>query len=99
MALENGNGGGVYASTEAMVEDHRVMSLDSLKVLETRVDDVVARHAAMAADRERLRTELRAAQARIAELSAQLETYEKERGQIRARVESILGRLEGLDLS
>ena len=99
MALENGNGHGVYASTEAMVEDRRAISLDSLKVLESRVDDVVSRHAAMAADRERLQTELGAAQTRIAELTAQLETYEKERGQIRARVESILGRLEGLDLS
>ena len=99
MPLENGNGHGVYASTEAMVEEHRAISLDSLRVLESRVDDVVARHAAIAADRDRLQTELGAAQARIAELAAQLETYEKERGQIRARVESILGRLEGLDLS
>jgi septal ring factor EnvC (AmiA/AmiB activator) len=99
MPLENGNGQGVYASTEAMVEDHRAMSLESLRVLESRVDDVVTRHAAVAAERDRLQSELRAAQTRIAELTAQLETFEKERGQIRARVESILGRLEGLDLS
>ncbi len=99
MPLENGNGQGVYAGTEAMVEDHRAMSLESLKVLENRVDDVVTRHAALAADRDRLQAELRTAQTRIAELTAQLETFEKERGQIRARVESILGRLEGLDLS
>jgi septal ring factor EnvC (AmiA/AmiB activator) len=99
MTLENGNGRSVYAGTEAMVEDRGAMGLESLRVLETRVDDVVARHAALAAERDRLQSELRAAQARIAELTAQLETFEKERGQIRARVESILGRLEGLDLS
>jgi chromosome segregation ATPase len=98
MPLENGNGQGVYA-TEAIVEDHRFMSLDTLRVLEGRVDDVVARHAALAAERDRLQAELRAAHHRITELTAQLDTFEKERGQIRARVESILGRLEGLDLS
>jgi chromosome segregation ATPase len=98
MPLENGNGQGVYA-TEAIVEDQRFMSLDTLRVLEGRVDDVVARHAALAAERDRLQAELRAAHHRITELTAQLDTFEKERGQIRARVESILGRLEGLDLS
>jgi chromosome segregation ATPase len=98
MPLENGNGQGVYA-TEAIVEDQSFMSLDTLRVLEGRVDDVVARQAALAAERDRLQAELREARARINELTAQLETFEKERGQIRARVESILGRLEGLDLS
>ncbi|MFN8645002.1 MAG: cell division protein ZapB [Candidatus Binatia bacterium] len=98
MTLENGNAAGVYAS-EAIVEDHRFMSLDTLRVLEGRVDDVVTRHAALAAERDRLQAELREAHTRIKDLTAQLETFEKERGQIRARVESILGRLEGLDLS
>ena len=98
MPLENGNGQGVYAS-EAIVEDHPFMSLDTLRVLEGRVDDVVARHAALAAERDRLQAELREAHHRITELTAQLDTFEKERGQIRARVESILGRLECLDLS
>lgn len=98
MTLENRNAQGVYA-TEALVEDPRFMSLDSLRVLEGRVDDVVTRHATLAAERDRLQAELREAQGRIRDLTAQLETFEKERGQIRARVESILGRLEGLDLS
>jgi FtsZ-binding cell division protein ZapB len=75
------------------------MSLETLKVLEGRVDDVLGRHGALSAERDRLREQLSAAQARIEELVTQLETYEKERSQVRARVESILGRLEGLDLS
>ena len=98
MPLENGNGQSVYA-TEAIVEDQRHMSLESLKVLEGRVNDVVTRHGAIVAERDRLQSELREAQSRIEALSAQVEAFEKERGQIRARVESILGRLEGLDLS
>jgi septal ring factor EnvC (AmiA/AmiB activator) len=75
------------------------MSLDTLKVLEGRVDDVLGRHAAVCTQRDRLQEQLEQARTRIAELTAQLDTYEKERAQVRARVESMLGRLEGLDLS
>jgi septal ring factor EnvC (AmiA/AmiB activator) len=75
------------------------MSLDSFKVLERRIDDIVARHAAACAERDRLQEQLKQAQAHISEISGQLATFEKERAQVRARVESILGRLEGLDLS
>lgn len=60
---------------------------------------MLGRHAHVVAERDRLLEQLKQAQARIAELSGRLETYEKERAQMRARVESILGRLEGLDLS
>ena len=89
--------GDIYG--QAVLEESGHMSLESLKVLEGRVDDVLARHSAMSAERDRLREQLQHAQARIAELTGQLETYERERSQIRGRVESILGRLEGLDLS
>ena len=98
MPLENGNGHDVYAA-EAKVEDQVAMGLESLKVLEGRVDDVLTRHAAVVSERDRLRQELAAVNARLAEMAARLEGVEKERAQIRARVESILGRLEGLDLS
>lgn len=98
MSLENGSAAGVYAA-EAKVEDHAFMSLESLKILEGRVDDVLGRHAATLKERDRLQGELQEARKRIAELTAQVEAFDKERGQIRARVESILGRLEGLDLS
>jgi chromosome segregation ATPase len=84
---------------QAVLEESEHMSLESLKVLEGRVDDVVARHAAICAERDSLHEQLRQAHIRIAELSVQLERYEKERSQIRGRVESILGRLEGLDLT
>lgn len=97
MALESGCEQHVYGG-EAVVEERQGMSLDSLKVLEGRVDGFLTRHAAVVAERDRLQEALREAQQRIAQLSTQLEAVEKERGQIRARVESILGRLEGLDL-
>jgi chromosome segregation ATPase len=98
MPLENAIRQGVYAG-EAEVEERVSMSLESLKVLEGRVDDVLTRHATVCAERDTLRNQLNEARSRIAEMSARLEGVEKERAQIRARVESILGRLEGLDLS
>jgi len=97
MPLEKPNGRGVYV--EPLVEESFHMSLESLKVLEGRVDDVLGRHASLCAERDRLQEQLAQAQVRIAEMKGQLDTYERERAQVRARVESILGRLEGLDLS
>ena len=97
MRLENPKRRGVYA--EALLEESDHMSLDSLKVLEGRVDDVLTRHAAVCAERDRLHEQLKQAQARVVEITGQLAAYERERAQVRARVESILGRLEGLDLS
>jgi chromosome segregation ATPase len=95
--LEKPKARGVYA--EPFLEESEDMSLEALKDLEGRVDDVLGRHANVCTERNRLQEELEQARARIAELSAQLDTYEKERAQVRARVESMLGRLEGLDLS
>jgi chromosome segregation ATPase len=97
MRLEKQSGGDVYA--EPIVEETDGMGLDSLKVLEGRVDSVLARHAAVCAERDRLQEQLREAQARVQQLTGQVEAHEKERAQVRARVESIMGRLEGLDLT
>jgi len=97
MPLEKADGRGVYA--EAFLEESDGMSLDTLKVLEGRVDDVLGRHADLCTQRDRLQEQLEQARGRIVELTAQLDAYEKERAQVRARVESMLGRLEGLDLS
>ena len=97
MRLENSNAAGVYP--EPVLEESVHMSVESLKVLEGRVNEILARHASLSAERDRLQTQLQEAQGRIAEMKSQLDTHEKERAQVRARVESILGRLEGLDLS
>ena len=97
MLLENSDKAGLYA--EPVLEEYGDMSPDSLRVLEERVDDVLTRHNAVCVERDRLRAQLQEAQGRIAEMKGQLEAFEKERAQVRARVESILGRLEGLDLS
>jgi hypothetical protein len=97
MRLENANESDVYA--EPLLEESALMSLENLKVLEGRVNDILARHGTVCAERDRLHAQLQEAHGRIAAMKKQLETHEKERAQVRARVESILGRLEGLDLS
>jgi chromosome segregation ATPase len=97
MRLENAKASGVYA--EPVLEESVHMSLESLKVLEGRVNDILSRHAELCAERDRLHAQLQEAHGHIAEMRSQLDKQEKERAQVRARVESILGRLEGLDLS
>ncbi len=74
------------------------MSLESLKLLETKVDDVLHRQAVLGAERQRLQDELGEARARIEAMAGQLAEIERERAEIRKRVESLLERLEGINL-
>lgn len=75
------------------------MSLESLRVLESKVDDVLARQAALGEERRRLEQELGQARAKIEEMAGQLADIERERSEIRKRVEGLLQRLEGINLS
>jgi chromosome segregation ATPase len=72
------------------------MDMQSLKALESRVEDVLARHSSVRAERDRLQEQLSEARARIEAMSEQIRRYEKERAEMKARVERILGRLDGL---
>ncbi len=74
------------------------MSLDSLKVLETKVESVLARQLALGEERDQLRQQLDAARAEIEAISGRLAEAERERASIKDRVESLLGRLDELNL-
>ncbi len=74
------------------------MALDNLKVLETKVEKVLALQSALGEERDRLRKELEEARSRIEAMTGQLADIERERGEIRNRVDGLLGRLEDLDL-
>jgi len=74
-------------------------SLESLKLLETKIGEFVDRHEQARREQEQLRAQLRDRDKKLAEAAAQLKKYEKERGEIRARLERILGRLNGLEVT
>ena len=75
------------------------MSLERLKVLEGTVEDMLGQHTALCEERDQLHQELGKAQKRIDAMSRRLADSEKERAEIKARVESILSRLEALNLA
>lgn len=75
------------------------MGTETLKVLESKIEELLVQHEAACEERERLREALDAALARSAELADQLKELDRERADVKERVERILGRLDGLGLS
>jgi len=75
------------------------MSLESLKLLESKIGEFVDQHERVRHEHETLVQRLKEREQQLAETTAQLKQYEHERSEIRARLERILNRLEGLDLT
>jgi chromosome segregation ATPase len=74
------------------------MGSEILRLLEARINGVLSRHEALSRERDRLRDELGQARAQIEELAGQLRAHEREKEQVKAHVERIMSRLEGLHL-
>jgi|GEM_PF-2094833 len=74
------------------------MTIDSLKVLESKVEGVLSRQLALGEERDQLRVDLEAARKQIESISGQLAEAERERAAVKTRVESLLGRLDELNL-
>jgi septal ring factor EnvC (AmiA/AmiB activator) len=75
------------------------MSLDSLKLLEAKISEFVERHEQVRREHDQLREQLRDCDKKLAEANAQLKRFEKERGELRTRLDKVLGRLNALQLS
>lgn len=75
------------------------MSLESLKLLEAKIGEFVERHEHARHEQEQLRSQVRDRDKKLAEAAAQIKRYEKERAELRARLERMLGRLAGLELT
>jgi hypothetical protein len=75
------------------------MDLEKLQLLETRIDDILTQHSAVCQERDRLKQLLSEAESRAVAALARLAEQDSERAEIKARVERILGRLDGLGLS
>jgi chromosome segregation ATPase len=74
------------------------MDSEILRVLEARIEGVLSQHASLSQERDRLRDELGAARAQIDHLAGQLRQHEREKAQVKAHVEKIVSRLDGLNL-
>jgi septal ring factor EnvC (AmiA/AmiB activator) len=75
------------------------MDIETLRHLESKIEEMLSLHAAVCEERDRLREELGAVQGRIDKMVAELRQFESERTEMRAHVERIMGRLASLDLS
>ena len=75
------------------------MSIENLKLLETKIDEFVDRHERAQQEHEALMQRLKEKERQLGEVTAQLKQQEQERAEIKARLERILSRLDGLDLS
>jgi chromosome segregation ATPase len=75
------------------------MDLEKLKLLESKIDDILTRHAAVCQERDRLKQQLSEAESRVLAADTRLAQQESERSEIKSRVERILDRLDGLGLS
>ena len=75
------------------------MDLESLKILESKIEQFVDQHEQVREQHEALLQRLQDKERQLAEGVAQLKQYEQERSEVRARVERLLSRLEGLDLA
>jgi chromosome segregation ATPase len=58
----------------------------------------LSQHTALSQERDRLRGELGEARARIDQLAGQLRDHERDKAQVKAHVERIMSRLDGLNL-
>lgn len=75
------------------------MDLESLKILETKIEQFVDQHEQVREQHETLVQRLRDKERELADAVAQLKQYEQERAEVRVRLERLLTRLEGLDLA
>ena len=75
------------------------MDLENLKLLEAKINQFVDQHERVRGEHESLLQRLQDKEQQLAAATAQLKQYEQERSEVRARLERILSRLEGLDLT
>jgi chromosome segregation ATPase len=74
------------------------MTLENLKLLEEKLDSFLLRHEQMRKEKEALQARLNERDREHGLLLERLQQYEQERNEMRAILEKILNRFEGLDL-
>lgn len=82
-----------------MLDVPKPIGLESLKVLEERVHQFVDQHERVRHEYDEVVHRLEQTEKQLMAMTAQLERYEQERSEVRVRLERILSRLDGLDLT
>ncbi len=72
------------------------MPFESMDRLEAGITRLLDEHAGLTAENSDLKEALEARDRRIEELNARLDSVQMERSQVRERVETLMGRLDGL---
>ena len=75
------------------------MDLENLKVLESKINQLLDQQERVRGEHEALLQRLRDKEQQLAEVTVQLKQYEQERSEVRTRLERILTRLNGIDLT
>ena len=75
------------------------MDLDSLKQLEGKIGKILDRHEEVRREKDALAQQLKQQEEKFSQLVGQVKQYEDERRELKARLEKILNRLNGLDIS
>ena len=74
------------------------MSLENLEQLEARIDRLIEKHERVKKEKELAEQRLEQKESESHQLRGQLRQYERERVEIRERLEKILGHFQRLDL-
>ena len=74
------------------------MALDNLEQLEARIDQLLERHERIKKEKELADKRLQQKESESHQLKGQIRQYERERSEIREKLEKILGHFERLDL-
>ena len=72
------------------------MPFESMDRLEAGITRLLDEHAGLTAENNDLKEALEARDRRIEELNTSLDSVQRERSQVRERVETLMGRLDGL---
>ncbi|MBI2991432.1 MAG: hypothetical protein HYY47_04745 [Deltaproteobacteria bacterium] len=74
------------------------MALDNIEQLEARVNQLLEKHERVKKEKELAEKRLQQRESESHQLRGQLRQYERERGEIRDKLEKILGHFDRLDL-
>lgn len=74
------------------------MDLENLKLLESKIEQLLTHHEKVRKERDALSRRIKDLEGQVAGFTGQLKEHEKERQDLKARLERIMSRLEGLEL-